>query len=259
MGSKIISYTLYGNNHRYTSPLIKNALLFDQYYPGWEMHVYYDNSVDTTYLNRLKKTGITLINAQDFCIPPKLWRYLPISKGNIDCVIFRDADSLLSKRESRLVSEWIESNYLFHIIRDHPMHISPILAGMFGVKKSGFSLIYEIIKDRDLYQMERVYDYDQVLLADYIYPKIHYRSMIHTSFFKFHNEKVRVIKPVFDYIGLISESSDRDKDKDRELIVASSFISGVPYHLAKIVRYRIRLVKYMSIFYNLIAKKQEAL
>jgi hypothetical protein len=252
MGSKIISYTLYGNNHRYTSPLIKNALLFDRYYPGWEMHVYHDNSVDTVYLNRLKKLGITLINAQDFYIPPKLWRYLPASGEDVDCVIFRDADSLLSRRESRLVSEWNESNYLFHIIRDHPMHISPILAGMFGVKKSGFSLIYDVIKDRGLYQMERGYDYDQVLLADHIYPKIHCKSMIHVSFFRFYNEKVRIIKPTIDYIGSISERSDIEKAKDAKLIMSSGFISGVPYRLAKIVRYRIRLVKYMSVFYNLI-------
>ncbi len=51
----------------------------------------------------------------------------------VDVVISRDADSPLSHRESVAVKEWLESDYTFHIMRDHPFHCDPvILAGNVG-------------------------------------------------------------------------------------------------------------------------------
>ena len=48
----------------------------------------------------------------------------------MDVVLSRDADSPLTTRESTAVMEWYESDYTFHLMRDHPWHCNhPMLGG----------------------------------------------------------------------------------------------------------------------------------
>ena len=48
--------------------------------------------------------------------------------------IFRDLDSRPSQREVNAVNEWLQSKHPFHVMRDHPGHDLPMLAGMWGIK-----------------------------------------------------------------------------------------------------------------------------
>ena len=48
--------------------------------------------------------------------------------------LFRDLDSRPSRREMEAVEEWMLSKHVVHVMRDHPGHDMPILAGMWGVK-----------------------------------------------------------------------------------------------------------------------------
>ena len=53
----------------------------------------------------------------------------------VDHAVFRDLDSLISKRETTAVTQWLESKHIFHVMRDHPNHgTTPMMAGMWGVK-----------------------------------------------------------------------------------------------------------------------------
>ena len=53
----------------------------------------------------------------------------------VDHAVFRDLDSLISKREKAAVAQWLESKHIFHVMRDHPNHgTTPMMAGMWGVK-----------------------------------------------------------------------------------------------------------------------------
>ena len=49
-------------------------------------------------------------------------------------VNFRDLDSLVTPREGRAVSDWSTGKHTIHVMRDHPGHDMPILAGMWGAK-----------------------------------------------------------------------------------------------------------------------------
>jgi hypothetical protein len=51
--------------------------------------------------------------------------------------LFRDLDSRPSLREVEAVKEWLQSKHVFHVMRDHPGHDMPMLAGMWGVKVAG--------------------------------------------------------------------------------------------------------------------------
>ena len=52
----------------------------------------------------------------------------------MDYYFTRDLDSRLNDREQAAVTEWLNSNKSFHIMRDHPWHGTEILGGMWGCK-----------------------------------------------------------------------------------------------------------------------------
>ena len=53
----------------------------------------------------------------------------------VDVAVFRDLDSMISKREISAITQWLNSKHTFHVMRDHPNHgTTPMMAGMWGVK-----------------------------------------------------------------------------------------------------------------------------
>ena len=58
------------------------------------------------------------------------WRYLPMLDQHVDRMLARDTDSEINSREAAAVHEWLESNYTFHVMRDHPDHKLPIMGGI---------------------------------------------------------------------------------------------------------------------------------
>lgn len=47
--------------------------------------------------------------------------------AGVDVFISRDADSVLSARESAAVQDWLRSGKTLHVMHDHPHHGVPIL------------------------------------------------------------------------------------------------------------------------------------
>jgi hypothetical protein len=97
----------------------------------------------------------------------------------------RDTDTRIYLREKLAVDEWLKSNKLFHIMRDHPHHNFHILGGMFGTRK--IPEIPSWINIMNTFEQYGNRNYDQDFLRDYIYPIIKDNSIIHASFHK--NEK----------------------------------------------------------------------
>jgi len=92
----------------------------------------------------------------------------------------RDLDSRIYMREQIAVNEWIVSGKLFHIMRDHPYHIYPIQAGMFGTRKnpnipSWVELMNKVSQTGNK-------DDDQAFLRDIIYPIIRQDTLVHATF-----------------------------------------------------------------------------
>ena len=247
---------MFGNDKRYTIPLLQNSKNITNLYPGWIMNVFHDKTVNKSYLSLLKKQGVITIDIEDstsYNLPPKMWRFLPINNNNNDIVIFRDADSLLTIRERELVMEWVESDKLVHIIRDHPLHVAPILAGMFGMKKQSFNILGHLMKTIPTNIKQRPHDYDQVFLADYFYPLIRNIALINVSFFKYRGECITQIAPVkdgYNYIGAVFNDTEMKREKEKQILLESKFIIGIPFSLARLFRYRVRPIIYSSICLN---------
>lgn len=137
----LISFSLYGDNPKYTRGLIANLdiKLENNLYKDWDVIVYHDNSVKDNVLNELESKRAILRNTDDFGIFPASWRFLAYDEPNVERFICRDADSRISKREEEAVLQWVASDKILHIMRDHPHHGAyhlgkPILGGMWGMK-----------------------------------------------------------------------------------------------------------------------------
>lgn len=181
---KIISFSLWGNNFRYTGGAIQNAELAKIYYPDWICRFYVGNSTASGIINKLSKfANVEIIEMQENeDWTSSFWRFYALEDDQVSAVLFRDADSRIGKREKYAVEEWMKSSKDFHIIRDHPYHGGfPIMAGMWGIKNSTIKDIKELI--RNYKNLGNFYNTDQMFLADIIYPKIKDNYIIHDEFF----------------------------------------------------------------------------
>jgi hypothetical protein len=191
---KVISFSLWGDKPIYNIGAIKNAECSKEYYPDFECWFYIHlPSVPKETISELQRhTNVKLIFKEGDLdtSKPRMWRFEPIDNSNVSIMLCRDTDTRILLREKLAVDEWINSNKLFHIMRDHPYHSYPIQAGMFGMKKNPkiISLCDLILK----FKKYSIITYDQEFLEDIIYPIIKHDALIHASFCKLVDE---IIKP----------------------------------------------------------------
>lgn len=179
MGDKVIAYSLWGDNPRYTKGAIRNVELAENVYPEWKCWVHVGDDVSNETIDELmthKNTEVYKMGPDGGLALGTLWRFLPASESNVDVMICRDVDSRLTMREKAVVDEWVDSEKGFHIIRDHPYHNVPICAGMWGIKKGVIPNMGQLIVD---YVKKDFWMVDQYFLAEVIYPLIQNDVMVH--------------------------------------------------------------------------------
>lgn len=203
MSNKVISYSLWGDNTKYTIGAIRNAELAQSIYPFWISRFYVGKSVPKDIIDNL----LAIPNTETIHIDQEnnwtsmFWRFFASYDPSIDIVIFRDTDSRLSYREKYAVDEWINSDKTFHIMRDHPYHGYPILGGMWGYKnnhKYNIKALLENFKSSDRYGT----DYE--FLGNILYPIIGEDKLVHDEFFEHkpfpkHRQGSEFVGDVFDY------------------------------------------------------------
>lgn len=178
--SKVISFSIFGDNPKYCSGLLKNLGLSGIVFPGWEVYIYYNNTVPKSYIEEYGKFDhVKLIDMSDKNIPGMFWRFLPFE--GVERFICRDADSRLISRDKSAVEEWINENTDLHIMRDHDHHGYKILGGMWGIKpkENLLPLIEDYMREKNRDLFYRMVDMD--FLRDVIYPRYINSSTIHIS------------------------------------------------------------------------------
>lgn len=135
--SKIISFSLYGTEPKYTEGAISNAELANIIFPDWICRFYCGGSVPRHIIDKLKSYDNVEVIHMDENTPYSfmMWRFLPIDDENTEIMISRDTDSRLSYREKTCVDLFIESDKLLHSIQDNFQHDN-IMGGMWGIKKN---------------------------------------------------------------------------------------------------------------------------
>ena len=195
------SYCIYGYDHtRYYFPVVSNiqsarmvnALVVISTTEQFKSSVQeYFNS----YLNE-----IVIISCENKSLSsfPKMLRFLISKKIDADYYFFKDSDSIVTNREMQIMQDWmILPKPRAMILRDHPMHVAPIMAGMFGLSKClAENLADHILNDffTNSQEFDNPYSYDQDWLMTDFYPKINHIADVYSSFLFYSNENLHRIE-----------------------------------------------------------------
>lgn len=182
----IISFSLWGNNTKYTIGAINNVKIARDLFPEWTCRFYIGSDVPDYITKELRQLGAECVmqtSADSTGWNGMFWRFK--AADSYDTVLSRDTDSRLSQREKAAVDEWLNSDKDFHIIRDHPYHATQILGGLWGVRNGLLKgVIGKAITNYDKKDFDNKYQVDQNFLKDIIYPLVKDKAMVHDEFFE---------------------------------------------------------------------------
>lgn len=174
-GKKIISFSLFGGeNPKYIEAAVLNSELAARIYPDWICRFYVDKSIPFRIRERLSNNGaeIYLCDETFSSIPGTMWRFLALDDPTISCVIFRDADSVISPREAKAVEKWLASGKYFHTLRDNGSQTDLVCAGLWGaicgVLPNTLKLILDFVKKGNLDSRFSDQDFLRIYLWKYI-------------------------------------------------------------------------------------------
>jgi len=168
---KVISFSLYGEDVKYSLGAIRNVEFAKKHYPGWICRFYC--SEEAPLLDELVEHDCEIL-VVDSPIPPMYWRFFAVDDPNVSIAIIRDTDSLVNAREAAAVKEWIDSNHELHTMHDCDMkggHAMTIMGGMWGIKcPIDFDMCAEIDDFTSKKSYKFRYSDDQQFLAQRLHP-----------------------------------------------------------------------------------------
>jgi len=222
--NKVIAYSLYGDDDLYCLGMLENIDIINEFYRDWKVYVYYYNIPDTILGELRSKPNTFLFPCQHGGAKWEgmFWRFYPLEDKTIDVFLSRDADSRISQREMSLVNHFLQSDKVFHIIRDNPVHGVYILGGTFGVKvkefhkwakKKGITLppINSFVNQFHTFvDKNKDRGPDQDFLAASIFPIVHDNNITHISFENLRCSTNDILIPADDnYVGKIIQPQRR--------------------------------------------------
>jgi hypothetical protein len=192
--TKVISFSLWGQDLKYCIGAIRNADLAQQFYPDWQCVFQLDAIVPNIIEDKLNEFENTIVIRR---IDPKtngltkgdwramMWRFELICEPSVEVMLVRDCDSRLSAREAAAVEEWMVSDKQFHSMRDHVFHSVPILGGLWGMKqgnisRSAFKALLDSWPTEDRLQT------DQEFLAKEVWVRYNHHILCHDDGFFTH-------------------------------------------------------------------------
>ena len=185
---RIISFSLWGSNPKYTIGALENVKLQKELYPDWICRFYVDPLVPVQIIWTLQEQNAEIVYKD----PSEgymglFWRFEPAFENDIERFIVRDCDSRLNQREAAAVQEWIDSKLPFHCMRDHKGHDIPVLGAMWGATgnflpdfKDYYEKFIALIKSRQMFLKRDQFFYtDQTFLNQVIWPRIAQNAIVH--------------------------------------------------------------------------------
>lgn len=180
----VFSFCLYGPEKPiYHEGMMENLELIQQYFPDWRVVVYVGADITEERIEKilaypqviLRKTGkLGESNMID--------RFCAIDEHGVDLMLVRDADSRVHWKDRWAIQQFVKSDATLHIIRDNKEHTSPILGGLWGLRKvPSYSVKQEYAKYIEDKSLGHRWAHDQNFLADVVYPKFKQQAIVHFS------------------------------------------------------------------------------
>lgn len=185
-GRRVAAFSLWGKDKVFTQGAILNCVLIHALMPGWTPRFYVDASVPKSCLARLEKLGAEVVRGdRDYrLVPRSMWRFLVADDKSVARFVCRDCDSRPSMRDVTAVLQWVASGRSFHVLRDHPFHVEPVLAGLWGGVAGGVLRMAERVTaflEDDRYG--NAYGNDQRFLREFVWPDIREHALVHDPFY----------------------------------------------------------------------------
>ena len=176
----VVSVSLFGSKRKYVKGAHKLTRSIQKNLPGWVMLVYHSPTVPERALNKMRRNGVELVMVNELdSLEAMAWRFRAVSEKGVSRIIFRDSDSIVSRREATAVNEWVISGRGFHVLRDHPFHSSRIMGGMWGVSDKYFPEVDQLLGN---WKFLDKYGSDQEFLAESVYPIAAKDLLVHATF-----------------------------------------------------------------------------
>lgn len=178
----IIAYSLFGTGRYYMDCAIVNARIAMASFPDFTPRFYCGEEVPKAALDELvrQKAEVKIVKNRVSPWEGLFWRFWAFDDPDVDVVLIRDVDSPLTPRERVAVEDWLyNSGAPFHVMRDHPLHTAPMMAGLWG----GFTGLLPPFKDltrRYLKEVSFRYS-DQSFLKHFVWPRIRSAALAHDS------------------------------------------------------------------------------
>jgi hypothetical protein len=196
-------YVIYGRDTKYYAPV----LTVSQTLAGISGASVVIATVDDDYLHVCAYfaicENIEVINfGPRFAGHERMLRFLVPQYIESNYYHFRDSDSIVTESEMSLISVFGASSYSVMIIRNHPLHFSPIMAGMFSLK---YELAIELAKSiiDGQFLLDTSPYYDQIFLTKQVYMQNLEKSLILSSNIVFVGERASIIAfDMFNFIGM---------------------------------------------------------
>jgi hypothetical protein len=186
-----IAFSLFGENSKYCETAVINAKERSVIYPHWHCRFYVDSSVPQEIQNRLIVEGAMVIHVDDAKKqwPGPMWRFSALEDSTLDRILFRDADSIISERESGAVREWLASDQNFHVMRDAGSHTELMLAGLWGCTRGSLPPLGPLVAEFLARASHSNRFADQEFLRQYVWPRARENVLQHDSLFDFRNPR----------------------------------------------------------------------
>lgn len=218
---QIVSLSLWGDDSVFNHGTLRNCELYPKILSGWQVWVFCPVNHNPEVVYQIKARGGKVIFVNPGNRLGMFWRYFAADYPDISRVIFRDADSRPSEREAKLIYDWLKGGKRFHIIRDHPAHFNPIMGGLWGCTGNSnlnfTTRVRRLVGDTSTPSGVSAYGFDQIYLANYIYPIVRLDACVHDEFFE--NTGNLPVRRGLEYLGRRFDDRDQpDSTHDNELL-----------------------------------------
>ncbi|MDR2991301.1 MAG: tetratricopeptide repeat protein [Burkholderiaceae bacterium] len=183
----IIAFSLFGGDSKYCETAVLNVQEQPNIYPHWICRFYVDGSVPENVINRLQAGGGQIVSVEGAATqwPGTMWRLLALDDPQAHRILFRDADSVISRREAAAVEQWLTNGKRFHMMRDWYSHTELILAGLWGAVAGSLPPLGQLIERFMSAPLQSKHFADQYFLRQYVWPYARTSLMQHDSIFGF--------------------------------------------------------------------------
>ena len=212
---RVVSFSLWGNQPKYLVGALRNAELCRRIYPGWTPRFYVGPGLPHDLLAALRQQGAEIFPRPHDDWRGLFWRFEAALDPAVAVSIFRDCDSRLNLREAAAVEDWLRGRARLHLMRDHPWHATPVLAGMWGVRGP---LDSGLVLPAPLGPLEWAYDSDQAFLARKHLPHLRGDTCVHDEFFT--GKKFPTPRRGLEFVGQVFDAQENpSRDFERRLQV----------------------------------------